>query len=139
MNKLKKQLEKLTESEISDSITLMKESIERLFAAKKFKILDVKNNTSKHNVKGVYLITTNEKITYVGKTRTGTIGSRLRDHVNIKERSDLNQMIKQHENFPQEIKEYDVQYIKISEGRERGRVENFIISILNPPFNKIEY
>jgi hypothetical protein len=123
----------------SENITTMKESLDRLLAAKKFKVLDVKNSPSQHNVKGVYLISTNEKIIYVGKTRTGTIGTRLRDHVNIKERSDLNQMIKQHENYPQEIKEYDVQHIEVSEDRERGRVENFIISILNPPFNKIEY
>ena len=123
----------------SENITTTKESLDRLLAAKKFKVLDVKNSPSQHNVKGVYLISTNEKIIYVGKTRTGTIGTRLRDHVNIKERSDLNQMIKQHENYPQEIKEYDVQHIEVSEDRERGRVENFIISILNPPFNKIEY
>lgn len=123
---------------ITKNIQIMKEELYNLLHATKFKVLEVKNNVNQYNFKGVYLISCNEKLIYVGKTRTGTIGTRIRDHVNITEPSDLNQMIKRHTNFPQQISEYDVQYIEIFDDRHRGLIEDFVISVLNPPFNRVE-
>jgi len=123
---------------ITNNIQTLQEELFHLLHASKFRVLDVKKELKQHDVKGVYMIICNGKSVYVGKTRTGTIGTRMRDHVNITEPSDLNQMIKRHTDFPQEVSEYEVQYIEISNDRRRGLVEDFVISVLNPPFNRVE-
>ena len=123
---------------IAKNIDLMKEQLQKLLSASKYGVIEVKGNFKQHNVKGVYLISCNGKTVYVGKTRSGTIGTRIRDHITITESSDLNQMIKRHSDFPQELIEYKVQYIEVSNDRRRGLIEDFVVSILNPPFNRVE-
>jgi hypothetical protein len=93
---------------------------------------------TRFNVEGVYIITTpdDNKIVYVGKTRTKSVLDRIRDHLNIDTNSDLKGMLKLFPAYPQEIYEYLIRCIDIPDARERTFFEYFLISILQPPFNK---
>ena len=90
------------------------------------------------NVEGVYIISTpdDRKIVYAGKTSTKSIIARLRDHRNIDTTSDLKGMLKVFADYPQEIDDYLVRCVEIMHSRERTFFEYFVISILQPPFNK---
>lgn len=90
------------------------------------------------NVEGVYIISTpdDEKIVYAGKTSTKSIAERLRDHRNIDTTSDLKGMLKLFADYPQDIDNYLVRCVEVTDSRERTLFEHFAISILQPVFNK---
>jgi len=121
---------------ITKNIQMLKKELHLLLSASKFMVFDVKKNRNQHDTKGVYLISINEETVYVGKTKTGTISSRIKAHLTITRPSTLNQMIKRHQEYPQELDKYEVQYIEVNDVRKRILVENFAIAVLNPPFNR---
>lgn len=129
------------ENEIStylETINEMQNELNKLLQSTKYKIIEIKNNP-RHNFEGVYVIRTpNSQIVYVGKTRTGTISDRMRQHLDLRETSDLRVMITSHPDLPQNRDQYLVQYIEIKEPRKRGFFEDFCVSILKPILNKVE-
>jgi len=96
------------------------------------------NRPSRFNLEGVYVISIpdDSEIVYVGKTRTKSVIERLRDHRSIDTKSDLKGMLKLFSNYPQEINDYLVRCAEVTDPRKRTMFEHFLISILQPPFNK---
>jgi hypothetical protein len=116
-----------------------KERLSELFAARGFTFNNIlKNKPSQFNVKGVYAISTpnDGEVVYVGKTLTKSVIGRLSDHRSICTTSDLKGMLKLFPNYPQEINNYVVRCIQIDDPRRRTFVEYFIISAIQPAFNK---
>jgi len=96
-------------------------------------------NISQFYVEGVYMISTpdDNEIVYVGKTRTKSVAGRVKDHRSINTNSDLKGMLsKLFKDYPQDIDNYLVRCIEIRDPRERTFFEHFLISILQPHFNK---
>ena len=90
---------------------------------------------------GVYAISTpdNDKIVYVGKTKTKSIPGRMYDHLmhkHLDTDSDLANMVLRREYLPQDYSSYLVRYVPLENSRDRMRFEMFTISILNPELNK---
>ncbi len=96
------------------------------------------NRPSRFNLEGVYAISVphDSEIVYVGKTRTKSVIERLRDHRSIDTKSDLKGMLKLFSSYPQEIDNYLVRCAEVTDARKRTMFEHFLISILQPPFNK---
>ena len=98
----------------------------------------IREKPSQFDVEGVYVISTpdDEKIVYVGKTRTKSVIGRLSDHRIMDTNSDLKGMLKLFPDYPQETDQYLARCIKVTDPRKRTYFEHFLISILQPPFNK---
>ncbi len=99
---------------------------------------EVAKNKNDYNYPGVYVITRpdNDEVVYVGKTES--IRKRMNDHLTSNGSSDLKEMLKENKCYPQNPEEYYVRSIPIDNSRERGFFEHFVISVLKPPFNKVE-
>jgi hypothetical protein len=98
----------------------------------------VQTKPFKFNVEGIYAISTpdDSKVVYMGKTRRLTIAGRMCDHKNTDTTSDLKGMLKQHLDYPQERDTYLIRGLEVQDERRRTMLEHFIISIIDPPFNK---
>lgn len=94
--------------------------------------------SSQHDVEGVYVITTpdDRSVVYVGRTKTKSIRGRMNDHLKNTGSSDLNVMLKEYPDYPQDPSKYCVRYISIEQPQQRNYFEHFAIGILEPPFNK---
>ena len=124
-------------NEIDQRIIDMKKEFFHLVESPIFKIIDITKNSKSHSFAGVYLIKrhdTKEPI-YIGRTITGTIAGRMRDHLSVNRPRDLNVMIKKYPNLPQDKISYLVQYIIVEDLRKRFLLENFFVSIVNPFLN----
>ncbi len=95
-------------------------------------------NISQFNVEGVYVISTpdDSEFVYVGRTQRKTVAGRIKDHHCLNTNSDLKGMLSILKNYPQDIDNYLVRCIEIRDPRERTLFEHFLISILQPRFNK---
>ena len=120
-----------------DSLT---SSLQSLLSAPVFTISDVlAHKPPGAFVPGVYLISlpdNPEETVYAGLTRTGTVFSRLRDHCNTRETSDLSGMLPNDPTHDQKVRSYPARWLQVDDGIERSRLEHFAIAVLNPPFNK---
>jgi hypothetical protein len=124
-------------------IRLLSSQIERLLSAEAISIAALLDAPDRHKVPGVYVISTpnDDEIVYIGKTRTGTIASRLKDHRSLddkqaKSSSDLRGMLSRNRNYPSKPEEYLVRYFQIDQEKDRHWFEHFAIGVLAPPFNK---
>ncbi|MFX0199170.1 MAG: hypothetical protein ACFFCW_23855 [Candidatus Hodarchaeota archaeon] len=99
-------------------------------------ILDMR--PPRFDVEGVYVISTPDdgEIVYVGKTRTKSVIGRVSDHRDTDTKSDLKGMLRLFPDYPQEVNNYLVRCINISDARKRTFFEHFSIGVLSPPFNK---
>jgi hypothetical protein len=114
------------------------EMLKRLMENERLTLKEVKTG-NKYNYRGVYVLTRpdNDEVVYAGKTIEKEIKGRMEDHLGGSGESDLKALLKEHRDYPQDPEEYFVRGIKIEDLRERGLFEYFLISVLNPPFNRI--
>jgi len=116
--------------------------LKRLMENERLTLKEAKTG-DKYNHHGVYVLTRpdNDEVVYVGKTTTGSTGikRRIEAHLRISKigKSNLKAFLKKHRDYPQDPKEYYVRGIEIEDPRERGLFECFLISVLNPPFNRV--
>ena len=98
----------------------------------------LKNNPQQFNVEGVYFITTpdDKEIVWVGETTTQKIYARIKHHCTLKQSSDLNVVLKEHPDYPQDYKTYLVRCLEETDSRKRGQLEHFLIGVLQPVFNR---
>lgn len=127
------------EEEYSALISRLRSQLRDLLSSVALTVHDVRfEEPPQFNVEGVYVISTPDdgEIIYTGKTRTKTVIERIADHRSIDTKSDLKGMLKMFLDYPQEIDEYLVRCVEISDSRDRTFFEHFSISVLQPPFNK---
>ena len=99
----------------------------------------INDPSSKYKVPGIYAISLpgdQDDIVYIGKTNTKTIQGRIKDHVSIKETSDLSGMVKRDPSLPQAVLSYHVRMLQVPEERDRSNIEYFAISVMSPRLNK---
>jgi hypothetical protein len=128
--------------EVKKTVEGYLEMLKRLMENERLTLKEAKTG-DKYNYHGVYVLTRpdNDEVVYAGKTtkKKDGIKGRIKDHLAIsgKGKSDLKAFLKKHRDCPQDPKEYYVRGIEIEDLRERGLFEYFLISVLNPPFNKV--
>jgi hypothetical protein len=131
-----------TLEEVKKTVEGYLEMLKRLMENERLTLKEAKTG-DKYNYHGVYVITRpdNDEVVYAGKTTTGSTGikRRIEAHLRISKigKSNLKAFLKKHRDYPQNPKEYYVRGIEIEDPRERGLFECFLISVLNPPFNRI--
>ena len=111
--------------------------LEILINSKHYSISKVVGDNVNFGFKGVYIISTpkDESIVYAGETGK-TIQKRMKDHLSGASDSDLKSMLIYYQKYPLNPKNYLVRCIKKESTRDRIYFENFLKSILKPPFNK---
>lgn len=127
------------EEEYSARISVFRNQLFELLSTDAFTIHDIlRMKPSRFTVEGVYIISTpdDSEIVYVGRTRTKSVIGRLIDHRNIDTKSDLKGMLMLFSDYPQEIDDYLVRCLDVADARKRTFLEHFLISVLQPPFNK---
>jgi hypothetical protein len=125
--------------DFDSTILNYKHFLERLLSSKALPLVTVvQNKPFEFNVEGVYVISTpdDSKVVYVGKTRKLTVIGRMFDHRNTGTTSDLRGMLKLFSNYPQERDSYLIRCLEVENERNRALLEHFVISVIDPPFNK---
>ena len=98
----------------------------------------LKEKPEQFKVEGVYIITTpdDKKIVWVGETTTLKVNERIKHHCTLKQSSDLNVVLKNYPDYPQDYNVYLVRCLEETDARQRGQLEHFLISVLQPVFNR---
>jgi hypothetical protein len=122
----------------AERIRRLTERLEKLLSSQLYLIGDVADKNTSHGAYGVYVIRTPDgsKVVYAGRTKSKDMAGRMFDHLNSGTASDLGGMLKLNPYYPQEKRKYLVQYANVPENRDRIMFEYFVISVLEPPFNK---
>jgi len=121
-------------SEYDSIINELKDDMKKLLDSEIFNIVDIEKG-SKY-FPGIYAIRRpdSNEIVYVGQTKAG-ISNRMHQHLHMNGGSDLQIILRDHPEYPQDKTMYRTHYLEIQDERKRLFVESFIISVLQPSFN----
>jgi len=125
----------LSNYQFEEKINDMTKELRILLDSSRYKINELTSTKNNHNSPGIYLIRKpdNSEPIYIGITKK--ISQRMRDHLSTNGGRDLNVMIKNHPELPQDKTNYIVQYLEVTEARRRYLLENFFVSLMNPYLN----
>jgi len=119
-------------------ISFLKKKLCILLDAKPYAIVDVASkHISSASICGVYAISLkgSDDILYIGKNETATIAERAKQHIYMREHSDLKTMIKRYPDLAQNLQDYCIRWIDIPMPDDRHFFEAFAIGVLRPRMN----
>lgn len=127
-------------SKSRDHLAKLTDDTDRLLMSSVWRISDLlREHPEVSRAGGVYIIscpTEDERIVYIGRTKSNTIHGRISDHCRISTKSDLRGMLPQWPDFPSVATDYGVRWLAVENPEYRAQLELFAIAVLAPTFNR---